>query len=276
MQRRKVLLSQIVKFLKDEPNGLSQLALMCLCHGYRYTHKKLLFFSVVERTYLQAEQFGDAEQLLEKMLGEADAYYDSYKAKLRVKEAKRRRQLEAIKAYNLVKPPKEVVIRPAEKRLVSGNPAFSQKDWGVLQFSGLKIAAAAGILPSIKGLIESTQGYPTYANIPDDLKEQIVGQGLLADSLQPPRYETIPEERGPSSYAILEDELEQRLKNYPKVVWQKLESERDFAKDDEVTRQILVARQATRRALQALLEDGEVTVEGKGAAAIYRLASEPS
>lgn len=248
MQRRKVLRFRITKFLEGEPDGLSQLALMCLCHGYRYTHQKLLFFSVGERAYLQAKQFGDAEHLLEKMLGEADAYYDTYKAKLEVKEAKHRRQLEALRAYDLVKPPKEVVTRPAERRLISGNPALSR--------------------------FGSVQGLSMYANISDVLKEQMIGQGLLPDSLQPPQYETIPEESEPSPYALLEAELEQKSENYPKVVWQKLESERDFADDDEVKRQILVARQATWRALQALLKGGEITVEGKGVAAIYRLATE--
>lgn len=247
MQRRKVLRSRIVRFLKGEPDGLSQLALMCLCHGYRYTHKKILFFSVVEQKYLQARQFEDAELLLAKMLSEADAYYDTYKVKLEVKEARDRRQLEAIKAYDLVKPPKEVITRPAERRLVSGNPALSE-------FGSMRM----------------------FGGISDVLKEQMMMQGLLPDSLQPPQYETIPEESEPSPYALLEAELEHKLENYPKVVWQKLESERGFAVDDKVTRQISVARQATRRALLALLEEGEVTVEDKRVNAIFRLASEPS
>jgi len=76
---------------------------------------------------------------------------------------------------------------------------------------------------------------------------------------------------------LLDEELKQKLEHYPKVVWQKIETERRFIdENDETKRQVHVARQATKRALAALVKDGEVAVEGKRADAVYCLVTEPS
>lgn len=93
--------------------------------------------------------------------------------------------------------------------------------------------------------------------------------------LQPPEYETIPAEHGPSEYVLLDGELRQKLEHYPKVVWQKIKTERRFAEEgSEIQKQAQVARQATKRALQALIKNGKVAAEGERADAIYRLVTE--
>jgi hypothetical protein len=313
VQRHKVVQGLILDKLKGTPEGLSQLALMCKCHGYRYAHRKLLFFSVPERAFLQARRFEEAEQLLKMMLGEADAYYKAHAEKFRAKEVERRRQQAKLEVYDLVEPPKEVVIRPTERRLVSGNPAYSKDDWAL---AGIGVPDSVlkndwglggiGTLDYVKGLLSSsraelvtgaalnrigTQDYiegllrpikaesamvAALGGVPAALRTQMqmIAEGLSPEDLQPPQYETIPEQREPSSYALLENELAQKLRRYPKVVWQKLKSERRFAEDDEILRQVQVARQATRRALLALVDNGEVVSRGERANAIYSLADD--
>lgn len=91
---------------------------------------------------------------------------------------------------------------------------------------------------------------------------------------QPPVYKEIPEQRERTAFALIDAELKQRLERYPKVVWQKLEVERQFKEDNEIVREIMLVRQATRRALEALVKDGKVIRKGKLVDGIYSLSNE--
>lgn len=90
MQIHKELPDKILGHLKANPQGLSQLALVCQCRGYRYTHKKLLFFSVQERRLKQEHKFSEVEQLLERVVKEADV---AHAARVEKNRAMKRKSL---------------------------------------------------------------------------------------------------------------------------------------------------------------------------------------
>ena len=125
MNRHDILQKRILSLL-EESDGLSQLALLCGCYGYRHAHGKLLYFSVRERQLKQEEKFGEAQKLLVQVIEEADAEYGRRAEEVEIKEAKRKKRQARAKALAgtlaLVEPPKEVVVAPASRRLVSGNP----------------------------------------------------------------------------------------------------------------------------------------------------------
>lgn len=264
---------------------MSALALLCQCHGYRYTHGKLLYFSVKERMLLQKRQFKEAEKLLENVLREADAYYDTHAQAYEARQAKVRKSQAKLKDYDLVEPPREVVIQPAGKRLVSGNPDYSEDDL----MSGVPLALGVEYEQMMKGLAVSSRGLfksqlgPVIASLGTHYSParlmQLVTAGVitedqLPDVLRPPVYEATPERRGPSPYALLEKELEDKLRDYPKVVWQKIDTERNFiANDAKMSRQVLKQRQATNRAIGALVESGQVVGKGERVNTIYLLAN---
>lgn len=95
---------------------------MCQCHKYRYAHQKLLYFSVKERLLKQAEEFDQVNELLQTVLDEADAEYETRVQKSIEEAAKRRKREQKLKAYDFKEPPMEVVVRPEARRRVSGSP----------------------------------------------------------------------------------------------------------------------------------------------------------
>ena len=262
--------NRIIGALEKAPTSLSQLAIMCECYGYHHAHGKLLYFSVKEREYLQAHDFDGAQALLEEALDEADADYNERAEKLRTQELKRRRQKAIVEKYTLVEPPKEVVKRPATRRLISGDPLYKSRTLLNDRVPGLSGLFLGLNLPEIS--VKSAT-LSSYGKLFQDTS--LLG-GALSDSLslgisQPPVYEEVSEERGPSPYAVVVDELDQKLKRYPKVVWQKLELERRFVEDENIAREVQKVRQATRRALNTLLKKGRVKSAGKRSDATYYL-----
>lgn len=283
---------------------------MCECHGYRHAHQKLLYFSVQERHLKQDEKHDGIIKLLKTVLDEAKEEYETRLEKTKREEMRQRKRTQKLAAYDLKEPPTKVVTHPESRRLVSGNPLHDQyhsyssilEAHGVFDDSdSLNTQYTAGLSASFGSLPSAMEhqshlsaaalgGILFEAIAPDFLQppqyeitpakyepSQYAFEAITPDSLQPPQYEILPAKYEPSQYALLDRELKQKLEHYPKVVWQKIETERRFIdEDDEIKRQVRVARQATKRALAALVKDGEVAVEGKRADAVYYLVIEPS
>ena len=278
--------------LLEESDGLSQLALLCRCYGYRHAHGKLLYFSVRERQLKQEEEFGEAQKLLVQVIEEADAEYKRRAEEAEIKEAKREKRQARSKALTetleLVEPPKEVVTAPASRRLVSGNPLVSNS---MNQRLAVADATAPQLGAAVKGLgvgMENvkrlqaagaavpiaSQSFASFGvtNLSDHLRHVQAIQDMAAyvpNFLREAVYETIPERRTPSPYQKLDDALSERLDEYPKVVWQKLASERRFIEDDELGRHVRNHRQAVKRAVDALVKSGQVEKEGELTRAVY-------
>lgn len=290
MQRHEFLQSRVLEELKVAPEGLSKLVLMAEIHGYRHAHHKLMRFSVQERAYKQAGQTEKAAQLLKTVLDEADAYYRTHAQKFEDREVKRRKRQARLKVYVLVEPDEEVVIRPAEKRLVSGNPDYSPDDWEKImtgtadaRFSYHQILNKMSVLHSVAGTHHPTRGALAMSAAMGALNpamrlklisEGVLSEDFLPDVLRPPVYETIPEQREPSLYTLLKNELEGKLERYPKVVWQKIDTECTLRDDEKIERQIWGQRQATNRAVDALVQSGKVVEQGERMNALYFLADD--
>lgn len=285
MQRHELLKRLVLKKLKAAPGGLSALALLCQCRGYRHVHKKLLYFSVQERALIQAQQIEKAELLLKKVLSEADMYYGVHAEEYEAREAKRRKSQAKLKDYDLVEPPREVVIQPAGKRLVSGNPNYSEEVWESrapisfgIGFEQMVRGLAVGprdLLRSQLGAIAATSGTVSPAQLKQMVADGVITEDQLPEALRPPVYEAVPELHGPSPYAIVEEELEDKLRRYPKVVWQKIETERNLVDNDAgIDREVRRQRQATNRAIDALMESGQVVSNGKRVNTLYSLAND--
>jgi hypothetical protein len=277
MHRHKLLRARTLETLAAAPNGLSQLAIMCKCHGFRYAHQKLLYFSVQERFLKQARQFDNVNELLQDVLDEADAEYRNRAQKNQDDVEKRRRRERKLRSYDLKEPPTKVVTRPETHRLVSGNPHL--KDYGL---GNLGVAGMADLGMLSGSIVDGFRGNllqgPAAAARWDQMTRVagIIPAALLdptPDFLKPPVYEKVPAQHGPSEYTLLDEQLRDKLRRYPKVVWQKIKIERRFADDDDETRRyVQSARQATRRVLQKLVNEGKIVVEQERSDAIYRLA----
>ncbi len=224
MHRHNLLRERIIQTLETTSRGLSQLELMCLCHGYRYTHGKLLYFSVQERLFKQTRDDHKVEELLQTVLKEADDEYAARKLDVGSTAAKRYEQNRRSEVYDLREPKTEIIVRAPHKQLMMGITDVS----------------------------------PLAENI-----------SRIAKLL--PHYEYMSEQVILTEYAKLNTELESKLAKYPRVVWSKIKIERTLFEDENITRHVRTARQATNRALKHLEKKRQVVKRGEPAKARYML-----
>jgi hypothetical protein len=276
---------RILELLKQ--NGpQSRLELLCAVYQYRHAAGNILYWSVLERQYLQQKKFDDATKLLERVL--------EYAEKRGFPESPTLKPEPTFDDLEPQFPPEKIVVQHATRRVTNeaemraaygtstglaefGTRGFGKsasrgigQSIGLSGMGGLYRTLAPGASKSILENFEENHGlehsqYVRPQSV-DAIKRRIVGLGLSSQRPEP-QYEEIPEKHGTHPWYLYSNWLKPYLEKWSWREWQKHPEERACRTGElEIQLQKLVnkAHASITRALKTLEQSGSIEMTPGG------------
>jgi hypothetical protein len=259
---------RILELLKQ--NGpQSRLELLCAVYQYRHAAGNILYWSVLERQYLQQKKFDDATKLLECVLE-----YAKERGFLEPPVPKPEPTFDDLEPQF---PPEKIVVQHATRRVTNGvqlaqyNAAKSAKAAGSLvdlfkqqEQRSREIAQILNVVKPAVGIASTVE----YLLSKSDLT--YTPQGLDVSQQRPnPQYEEVPEVRDTHPWHVANAALQPYLEKWSWREWQDHPEERMKEKEKDALKtqlQKLVnkAHASITRALKTLEKSGgiEMTLNG--------------